>query len=339
MAATTCAFGHSAVEPAPRADDWWQKRHGAMNTNVATLGSKSQVLFIGDSITQGWEGEGKAVWSHYYAHRNAINLGIGGDRTQHVLWRLIHGNLDGLHPKAAVVMIGTNNSNGEDNTPGQIVEGVRAIVDTLKAKLPGTKILLVAIFPRNENYSVQRGKLAQINAVLRKAADGNEVLWVDFGHRFLAEDGTIPHDLMPDYLHLSPKGYSIWAEAIEDQLSQILGDARVKPETASVAPLSGEWDFTLPGPEGKPVTFAMNLRQEGAAVTGRFKRGEDRWLNIEGGKVDGGSFSWRVKRDRSGGEAMVYEMSGSVADGVLTGKVRTQMDGNEISRDWTARRK
>lgn len=221
------ARAHSAVESAPRFDGGWQDRHKLLNQRAAEAGEKAQVVFIGDSITQGWEGEGKEVWARYYAHRNAVNLGIGGDRTQHVLWRLDHGNLDGLKPRAAVVMIGTNNSNGEDNTPGQIADGVAAIITKLREKLPGTKILLLAIFPRNENFSAQRGKLAMINQVLQKLADERNIFWVDFGHKFLNSDGTLPHDLMPDYLHLSKKGYEIWAESIEDRLSTIIGDKRV----------------------------------------------------------------------------------------------------------------
>jgi len=223
---------HSAVEPVPRPDKWWQDRHASFNTNVAALGAKSQVIFIGDSITQGWEGEGRDVWARYYAHRNAINLGIGGDRTQHVLWRFDNGNLAGLKPKAAVVMIGTNNSNGEDNTPEQIVEGVRAIVDTLRKDLPDTKVLLLAIFPRSENFGVQRGKLAQINQALRRAADGRHVEWVDFGHQFLNDDGTMPKELMPDYLHLSKRGYEIWAESLEPVLAAALGDTPVQAAAA-----------------------------------------------------------------------------------------------------------
>jgi beta-glucosidase len=224
------AFAHSANTPAPRPDQGWQNRQKLLNQRAAEAATKAQVIFIGDSITEGWEGSGKDVWAHYYAQRNAVNLGIGGDRTQHVLWRLDHGNLDGLKPKAAVLMIGTNNSNGEDNTPGQIVDGVTAIVNKLREKLPETKIILVAIFPRNENYSPQRGKILQVNQVLRKLADNKDIFWNDFGYRLVNSDGLIPADLMPDYLHLTKRGYEIWAEAIERRLSAILGDEPVKPE-------------------------------------------------------------------------------------------------------------
>jgi beta-glucosidase len=308
---------------------------------VAALGSKSQVIFIGDSITQGWEGEGKEVWAKYYAHRNAINLGIGGDRTQHVLWRLENGNLAGLKPKAAVVMIGTNNSNGEDNTPEQIVEGVHAIVSKLRATLPDTKILLVAIFPRSENFSVQRGKLAQINQVLRRAADEQNVFWVDFGHRFLNDDGTMPKELMPDYLHLSPKGYAIWAEAIEAKLAAVVGDSPVKATAAASGSLTGEWVLTMAGPDGQPIDFPTTLQQDGATLTGRVARGQQagKFLEIRDGKVEGNKVSWTIKRDREGGDAMVYQMTGTVEGGKLTGKTDTTMDGNPISTGWTAKRK
>jgi beta-glucosidase len=335
------AFAHSATEPAPRPDKWWQDRHAGFNTNVAALGSKSQVIFIGDSITQGWEGEGKEVWAKYYAHRNAINLGIGGDRTQHVLWRLENGNLAGLKPKAAVVMIGTNNSNGEDNTPEQIVEGVHAIVSKLRATLPDTKILLVAIFPRSENFGVQRGKLAQINQVLRRAADEQNVFWVDFGHRFLNDDGTMPKELMPDYLHLSPKGYAIWAEAIEAKLAAVVGDSPVKATAAASGSLTGEWVLTMAGPDGQPIDFPTTLQQDGATLTGRVARGQQagKFLEIRDGKVEGNKVSWTIKRDREGGDAMVYQMTGTVEGGKLTGKTDTTMDGNPISTGWTAKRK
>jgi len=281
----SCA--HSAVESAPRTDRGWQDRQELLNKRAAEAGEKAQVIFIGDSITQGWEGEGKDVWAKYYAPRNAINLGIGGDRTQHVLWRLDNGNLAGLKPKAAVVMIGTNNSNGEDNTPDQIVDGVTAIVKKLREKLPSTKILLLAIFPRSENFGVQRGKLAMINQVLARLGDNQNVFWVDFGHKFLNVDGTLPRELMPDYLHLSKRGYEIWAEAIEPKLSEILGNG-----TASAASgLGGRWTATLPGPNTDPVDNPLALKMEGNVVMGSFTRGEGGELEFRNGRVDGDKFS------------------------------------------------
>ncbi len=216
---------HSAVKPVPR-DANWKVRADLLDTRVKET-PDTELLFIGDSITQGWEGGGaKEVWAKFYAKRKAVNLGIGGDRTQHVLWRLINAPLDGVKPKAAVVMIGTNNSNAEDNTPGQIIDGIAAIVDKLRERLPNTKILLLGIFPRSENFTAQRGKLTQINQVLAKLEDGKNVHYLDIGHHFLTGDGALPAELMPDYLHLSPKGYQLWADAIEPKLAELLGEKK-----------------------------------------------------------------------------------------------------------------
>ena len=214
---------HSAVDAVPRSDRGWKDRQELLNKRAAEAGERAQVIFIGDSITQGWEGEGKEVWAARFARYSAVNLGIGGDRTQHVLWRLDNGNLKGLKPKAAVVMIGTNNSNGEDNTPGQIADGITAIVRKLREKLPNTKILLIPIFPRGENFNNQRGKILQVNQVVQRLADGKNILWVDVGYKFVTPEGRIPRELMPDYLHLSPAAYEMWAEAIDPVLAKIIG--------------------------------------------------------------------------------------------------------------------
>ena len=222
VAASSLQAQHSAVKAAPRTDRGWQDRAKLLDQRVKD-NPDTQLLFIGDSITQGWEGDGgKEAWAKHYDKRKAVNLGIGGDRTQHVLWRLENAPLEGVKPKAAVVMIGTNNSNGEDNTPGQIAEGIEAIVKKLRERLPNTKILLVPIFPRGENPNPQRGKILQANQIIQKEVDGENVLWVDFGHKFLNEHGQIPREIMPDYLHLSKKGYEMWAESLAEPLKRVL---------------------------------------------------------------------------------------------------------------------
>ncbi len=214
---------HSAITPVDREQEWWQARHEAMNTRVAQ--GDVDLIFIGDSITQGWEGSGKAVWDQYYASRNAVNLGISGDRTQHVLWRLDHGNIDGISPKAAVIMIGTNNSNGQDNTVAEIADGIRAIVTRLRTELPEMDVLLLDIFPRGADTNPQRGKILQVNQIVRKLADRDEkVHYLAIGHHFVEDDGTISKAIMPDSLHLSPAGYRIWANAIEGTLRELMGE-------------------------------------------------------------------------------------------------------------------
>src|SRR5262249_35264815 len=144
------------------------------------------------------------AWDKHYASRKALNLGISGDQTQHVLWRLDHGNLDGLAPKVAVVMIGTNNSGG-GQTAEEIAEGIQRITDKLGEKLPKTKVLLLAIFPRGEKPDPQRELIAAVNQKIAKLADGKRVHYLDIGPKFVGADGTIDKAVMPDFLHLSPK--------------------------------------------------------------------------------------------------------------------------------------
>jgi len=212
--------GNDAVVPAPR-DGNWMKRHESFNERVKK--GNVDLIFVGDSITQGWEGAGKQAWDEFYGKRNAVNLGIGGDRTQHVLWRLDHGNVEGISPKLAVLMIGTNNSG--TNTSEQIAAGVKAVVEKLQAKLPKTKVLILAIFPRgadasNKNRQVNEGA----NAIIAKLADDKSVYYLDIGKHFLANDGTLSKEVMPDLLHLNQASYRTWAESIEPKVKELLAE-------------------------------------------------------------------------------------------------------------------
>lgn len=230
IANLTMAAPHSAIDPMPRQSERHVARYNLLTERVAEVGEKATVVFVGDSITEGWEKRGAPVWEKYYAHRSALNLGIGGDRTQHVLWRFDHGHLDGLSPRAAVVLIGTNNTGGEFHTVAQVAEGVRAIVKKHRTQLPLTHIVLMAIFPRSENPHSHRAQVLLINQVIHKLADDDSmVTWLDIGSRFMDEKGVISTEIMPDYLHLSERGYGIWAEALEPVLAKILGDTPVAP--------------------------------------------------------------------------------------------------------------
>jgi beta-glucosidase len=210
----------ATVTPVAKKNEaWWMQRHEAMNARVAK--GNVDLVLIGDSITHGWEGQ--AAWKEFYGKRNAVNLGIGGDQTQHVLWRLENGNLKGISPKLAVLMIGTNNSHG--SKPEDTAAGVKAIVETIREKSPSTKVLVLAIFPRGPD---KKDRLRQINdkvnAIIAKLADDKDVFFLDIGPKFLQDDGTLTKEIMPDLLHLSPKGYHIWAEAIEPSVSKVMGE-------------------------------------------------------------------------------------------------------------------
>lgn len=225
QAAPAAAPTNPATTSVARADDWWLARHAAMNERVKQ--GAVDLVFIGDSITQGWEGEGAALWAQRYAPRHAVNLGISGDQTEHVLWRLEHGNLDGITPKAAVILIGTNNVGNTNGTHSaeQIAAGVTAIVARIQKQSPTTKILLLAVFPRGEKPNPMRETIAALNARIAKLADGKRVVFLDLGPKFLSTDGALPAELMPDFLHLSAKGYQLWADGIEAELKRLLGEA------------------------------------------------------------------------------------------------------------------
>jgi beta-glucosidase len=187
---------------------------------------KVGMLFIGDSITHGWEGQGRDFWRKYYEPRKAVNMGFSGDRTEHVLWRLDHSNLKKISPKLAVVMIGTNNSNGDEYTAEQIADGIVAVCERLRCELPKTKILLLAIFPRGSEPSAQREKNAKASLLASKIADGKMIHYLDINSGFLSADGMLSKDIMPDYLHPNKVGYKIWAEAMEPTVAELIGDKK-----------------------------------------------------------------------------------------------------------------
>jgi beta-glucosidase len=184
------------------------------------------VLFLGDSITQRWETSGSEVWQKYYGDKNAANFGIGGDRTQHILWRIEHGELDGISPKVLVLMIGTNNSN-TDEAP-EIVAGVKKIVELIQQKLPNTKLLLLAIFPRNAKRdmpaNVPMQRVTAANKELAKMDNGKSIRYLDLTNKFLQGHDKLPEEITLDGVHLTPKGYEIWAESMNPLLQEMLKD-------------------------------------------------------------------------------------------------------------------
>ncbi|HEY4417069.1 MAG TPA: GDSL-type esterase/lipase family protein [Verrucomicrobiae bacterium] len=217
------AKANSAILPVPRTGSA-TNRQDLVLARAKNHPGDYDIEFIGDSITQGWEGAGKNVWKEYYSNRKVINFGVGGDRTQHVLWRFENGQLDGVKAKVAVVMIGTNNSNNKDNTESEILAGVTAIVQQIRTRQPETKIILLGIFPRGKTFSEQRGKILQVNEALAKLDDGKNIFYVDFGSQLIEANGSISQSMMRDYLHPVEAGYKIWAAATEPKLKELLGE-------------------------------------------------------------------------------------------------------------------
>lgn len=206
-----------AAVPTLRND--WLDRHNGFNA-IAKKGGIN-LLFLGDSITDAWRTTGKEEWTRRFEPLKAANFGIGGDKTEHVLWRLQNGNLDGIQPKALMLMIGTNNTGG--NSAAQIAEGIAAIVKEIQQRSPSTKILLLGVFPRAEKPDTSlRAKVVEINRIIAGLNDGKKVFFLDINQKFLKPDGTLTRDIMPDLVHLSPAGYTIWADAVQPKLEELL---------------------------------------------------------------------------------------------------------------------
>ncbi|MGI9242448.1 MAG: platelet-activating factor acetylhydrolase IB subunit, partial [Verrucomicrobiales bacterium] len=184
-----------------------------------------ELVFLGDSITEGWGQHGQEIWNQYYGQRKALNLGSGGDRTQHVLWRIDNGNFEGISPKLIVIMIGTNNTGHRSEEAQDTADGIRAIIQRLRKKTPDSKILLLGVFPRGEKPDdAKRKQNEAINEIIKVYADDKSIYYLDIAEKFKNDDGTLPKDIMPDSLHLKPAGYEIWAEAIEPKVKELMGE-------------------------------------------------------------------------------------------------------------------
>jgi lysophospholipase L1-like esterase len=214
-----------SVVPAPRADAGGAARHALLLDRVRTA-APSAVVFIGDSITEGWEREGKELWDGRFAPLRAVNLGASGDRTEHVLWRLREAPLARLEPSVVVILIGTNNvGHGRDDAAATLA-GVNAVVECVRAQVPTASIVVCSIFPRGAQMNAMRGELLQVNQALARTyasaavqpGERGRVQVLDLGTSFVDLDGSIPARLMPDGLHLSPAGYAVWAEALSPLL-------------------------------------------------------------------------------------------------------------------------
>ncbi len=255
----------SPDNPAARKLDRDIPRHKEFIRRVEQSGGAGDVVFLGDSITQGWEGQ--KAWGEHFGAFKPVNLGISGDQTGHVLWRITDGReLDRLAPKAAVLMIGTNNVGA--HSAEQIAGGIKAIVEELKRRKPGVKILVLGVFPRGGSGDAERSidqivagvkpineelakdkpdlkrlnaavrdlerlrgtvpavrlnkRVAEINAIISKLDDGETVFFKDIGGAFLDPAGGLSGEVMPDYLHLSGKGYDLWGRAIKADIERLV---------------------------------------------------------------------------------------------------------------------
>ncbi len=207
---------NSAAVPTNRGTDEY---HQQMNA-IARKGD-IDLLFVGDSITMGWRGDGRRVWDERFAPLKAANFGLGGDKTEHVLWRLQNGNLDGITPKVVVMLIGTNNVGRV--TSEELAEGITANVREITKRLPATKVILMGLLPRGETPDhPHRLQVIEVNGLIAKLHDDKQVFYSDVGQKMMRADGSISTDAMPDLLHLNDRGYQIWADGIKDLLAGLM---------------------------------------------------------------------------------------------------------------------
>jgi lysophospholipase L1-like esterase len=223
---------NTALIPKPKLEqdsyDWYARHEEVLKVQKEI---QPEVVMIGDSITHFWAGRpaaqrqsGVNAWKWLFGDRPVLNMGFGWDRTQNVLWRLEHGEFDGLHPKYVVLNIGTNNLTGTNhartNTPAEIAEAIGVICDRIHEKSPQTKIIIMGVFPRGEKPDDPiRKPIIALNKLLPDVAKAHQADFLDIGQKFLAPDGTIPNSMMFDFCHPAEKGYAIWAEALKPRLA------------------------------------------------------------------------------------------------------------------------
>jgi lysophospholipase L1-like esterase len=203
--------------------DWmsvaaWDKMHA--EDKVIAEYEDVNVLFLGDSITAGWDWQ---IWEKNFKPLKAANFGIGGDHTANVLWRLQHGAIGNMQPKVIVLLIGVNNFGHLHETPEQVAAGVANVVAQLQLAWPSSKILLNGVFPFDEKAtSDNRKQVKKLNQIIAQLDNRKTIFYKDYGPLLLQKDGNISPAIMKDFLHPTPKGYQIWADAMLPDIQQLL---------------------------------------------------------------------------------------------------------------------
>jgi lysophospholipase L1-like esterase len=202
-------------------ESWWEPRHQQKMDQAKK--TEINLLMLGDSITQGWENQGQAVWQRFYQDRKAFNLGFNGDRTEHVLWRLKNGAVDNMTPKLVVLLVGTNNTGHRMDPAAHTANGISAIIAELHKRLPQSKILILGIFPRNASpYNEMRKRNDAINQIISTFEDKQLVYYLNINDAFLDENQVLHEEIMPDLLHPNALGYQRWAEAMEPTIQRLM---------------------------------------------------------------------------------------------------------------------
>lgn len=221
--AVSCGAFTSAplAAPAPRADAHSRERLAAIDDAVKT--QPHRILFLGDSITERWQDrEGREVWRAHMAPLGVLNAGIDGDRTEHLLWRLDHGNLDGPSPRTIILLIGTNDL-GHGRPPALAAEGIRANLLRLRARVPEARILLLGLLPRERLPEAPlRRDVGEVNRLIATCAENGAIVYADIGGALLDSGGRLGAALSPDQLHFSAEGYARLAPQLDDLINRLV---------------------------------------------------------------------------------------------------------------------
>jgi lysophospholipase L1-like esterase len=232
---------NSAIVPVSKLENdsynWWERHSDVLRIKDSI---NPEIVLIGNSITHFWGGEpllkysdgrsrkpnGLNAWASAFGKSRVLNLGFGWDRTQNVLWRLDHGELDGLHPRKVIILIGTNNTsqtqNARMNTPAEIVEGIRAICGRVRSKVPGAGIFLMAVLPREQSPAhPRRIMIDEMNRRLKDFAREQKISLVDIGPQMVSSDGTLSKEMAGDFCHPTEMGYQVWADGIRSLIDEL----------------------------------------------------------------------------------------------------------------------
>ena len=212
-----------AIVPLAKDAKWWIKRHDKKVREAAAGGVG--MIMVGDSLVHNFEKRGRQLWYLYFGRYQPLNLGFNADLTEHALWRLKNGELDGISPRLAIIMIGTNNGGLRRDAPENTVAGIAAIINEIRIKLPDTKVLLLGVFPRGAMRKHPLRKLnARVNELLPELAENSAVRYLDISDIFLDNKGLLHRDIMYDFLHPTVAGYQLWAEAISPTVVEMMGE-------------------------------------------------------------------------------------------------------------------
>jgi beta-glucosidase len=215
-------------DPGLFGDYWWANRFLSRHRLIEGFKGKTvDVVMLGDSITHFWEWKHPKSWARLTNGKSVLNLGYGGDKTENVIWRIEHGELDGYTAKCVVLTVGTNNNTSNDSDPAAVAKGVEKIVAMIRSHQPTAKLILHPIFPRGRSadspHAAPRTRNDKTNALLKEFAERDgKLVWVDFNERLVDGSGWVPASLMADEIHPTDAGYDIWMNALAPHIPPAL---------------------------------------------------------------------------------------------------------------------